>query len=53
MLRRVRTIDNSAKQDETLVTVLDRWLGNNPQAAYQWINQAGLPATVTGKLKGG
>ena len=53
VLRQVQTIDNPTKRDDTLVTVLNGWLENHPQDAQQWIAQANLPATVTGRLKGG
>ena len=36
----------------TLVTVLNGWLERDGSAAQQWIGQANLPETVTGKLKG-
>lgn len=35
------------------VKLLNSWLGDAPQTARQWISQANLPASITGKLNGG
>ncbi len=53
LLSQIQTIDDPAKRDDTLVSVLNRWLGNNPQAARQWIAQSNLPVTVLNKLSHG
>ena len=53
VLQQVLTIGDPAKRDDTTVSVLKGWLASNPQAAHQWIDQAGLPGPVLGKLTGG